>query len=190
MPNKPIDPSVITAFRAKNDFDAMFTAATARFWGLAFDPTALKAQGWVESALCPKATSPSGASGIMQFMPETWKEAKTLIQVSDIFNPEENIMAGAWYMRRLWDEWEQFKQHDEIYRFALASYNAGAGNIHKALILCMRDPFLAIPAPNRGTWATVSDYLEQVTGHENSIETIDYVNKITSILVLVRQVGI
>jgi len=190
MPNKPIDPSVIKAFRAKSDFDAMFTTATARFWGLAFDPTALKAQGWVESALFPKAVSPCGASGIMQFMPETWKEAKAAIQVVDIFNPEENIMAGAWYMRRLWDEWEQFKQHDEIYKFALASYNGGVGNIHKALTLCMRDPFLAIPQPNRCNWATVSGYLDNITGHENSIQTIDYVNKITSILVLARQAGI
>lgn len=44
-----------------------------------------------ESGYNPLAYNPSGASGIMQFMPQTWKSWG----VGDVFDPYANILAGV-----------------------------------------------------------------------------------------------
>ncbi len=68
-----------------------------------------------ESAFNVHATSPKGARGLMQLMPET----AARYGVRDIFDPEQNIWGGARYMRDL-----LVKFNHEI-PLALAAYNAG-----------------------------------------------------------------
>ena len=68
----------------------------------------------VESGYEPSARSPKGAMGLMQLMPATAAE----MGVVDPLDPEENILAGAQYLRRLWDRFGDLN-------LALAAYNAG-----------------------------------------------------------------
>ncbi len=72
-----------------------------------------------ESAFKVHATSPKGARGLMQLMPET----AARYGVRDIFNPEQNIWGGTRYMRDL-----LVKFNHEV-PLALAAYNAGEGAV-------------------------------------------------------------
>ena len=68
----------------------------------------------------PRATSPKGAMGLMQIMPETWAELRIHYGLGDDpFDPHDNIMAGAAYLRELFDRYGN--------PGFLAAYNAGPG---------------------------------------------------------------
>jgi soluble lytic murein transglycosylase-like protein len=72
----------------------------------------------VESAYDPRAVSRAGAMGLMQVMPATYGELRARHGLGeDPFHPRDNVMAGAAYLRELYD------------RFGapgfLAAYNAG-----------------------------------------------------------------
>jgi soluble lytic murein transglycosylase-like protein len=129
-----------------------------------------KAQVKAESAFRPNAVSPVGAMGLSQIMPQTFKEIaeKSGIRGS-AFDPEVNLMAGAWYMARMRNTFKAPRPDHERHNLAMASYNAGAGNIIRAQRL----------AGNPAEWQPVADQLHLVTGmHAN--ETRDYVTKIRS----------
>lgn len=74
-----------------------------------------------ESAFNPFAVSRVGAKGLMQLMPSLAKE----MGVTDPFDPRQNVMAGAKYLRKMLD------LHSGNVRLALASYNAGPGNVKR-----------------------------------------------------------
>jgi len=74
----------------------------------------------VESAGDSRAVSPKGATGLMQIMPETWADLHTRYALGgDIYDPRDNIMAGAAFLRELYDRYG-------VPGF-LAAYNAGPG---------------------------------------------------------------
>jgi len=84
-------------------------------------------------------TSHSGALGIAQFMPKTWKSLKDqgIIPKSfDVRNEEDQKKAQAIYMAYLHD-FKYDKSVDELglnrKRLAVASYNTGMGNVQKAV---------------------------------------------------------
>lgn len=85
------------------------------------DPALIRAVMRFESAFQPLAVSSAGALGLMQLMPEL----AARFGVRDIFDPRENIMAGARYLRELLD------RHKGDVRLALASYNAGPGAVDR-----------------------------------------------------------
>lgn len=91
----------------------------------------LKAQYYQESRLDPDAVSPAGAAGIAQFMPGTWREVSAALGYGAIPRSaaRQAIDAGAYYMARLRRNWSAPRPEDDRYRLALASYNAGLGNI-------------------------------------------------------------
>ena len=68
-----------------------------------------------ESGFDPRAVSPRGACGLMQLMPET----AAILGVRDLFNPRQNIQAGARHLRAMM---ERFRNDLPM---ALAAYNAG-----------------------------------------------------------------
>ena len=63
-------------------------------------------------------TSPKGAMGLMQLMPSTWAEMRARLDLGiDPYDPRDNILAGAGYLRMM---------HDRFgYPGLFAAYNAG-----------------------------------------------------------------
>ncbi|WP_426267647.1 lytic transglycosylase domain-containing protein [Sphingomonas sp. LHG3443-2] len=83
-----------------------------------------------ESSFDRTAVSGAGARGMMQLMPATAQEQAGKRGVSYDFSrltsdPSYNVMLGSSYFRRLLDQW------GGNYVLAVASYNAGAGNVRK-----------------------------------------------------------
>jgi soluble lytic murein transglycosylase-like protein len=74
----------------------------------------------VESEFRPEARSTAGAHGLLQILPSTAKELKI-----DTSTPDQNVLAGARYLRMLIDRFESTE-------LALAAYNAGPTAVEKA----------------------------------------------------------
>ncbi|SDB85072.1 lytic transglycosylase domain-containing protein [Acinetobacter boissieri] len=111
--------SVLPSFsKNKNTFDQIISSAAQKH---GVPEGLIKAIMHTESSFNVHAQSPVGAQGLMQLMPATAKH----LNVSDSFNPQENIHGGAKYIASL------LKQFNGNTRLALAAYNAGAGNVSK-----------------------------------------------------------
>lgn len=104
-------------------------------------------------------------------MPATWRETCTLLRYppeASAFDVRFAIPAGAHYMRRMRRLWGKTEiQPEDRHRFALASYNAGGGNIQKAWRL----------AGKPGHWWPVEEHLPEITG-KHAAETITYVARV------------
>ena len=75
----------------------------------------------VESRGNAHAVSRAGAMGAMQIMPATWRMLSARHRLgSDPFDARANILAGAAYLRAMWDRYRDV-------RLMLAAYNAGPG---------------------------------------------------------------
>ena len=81
----------------------------------------IKAVISTESAGKSDAKSKAGAKGLMQLMDSTAQD----LGVTNSFNPSQNIMGGAQYLRQMLDK------YDGDIDKALAAYNAGPGNVDK-----------------------------------------------------------
>jgi hypothetical protein len=95
---------------------AVHVTEAARRFGI---PAAwIRAVMTIESRARRDAISPKGAIGLMQIMPSTWTELHTRYALSsDPFDPHDNILAGAAYLRELHDRYGS--------PGFLAAYNAG-----------------------------------------------------------------
>jgi len=100
------------------DLDAIFEAAGQKY---SLSPNLLKAVAKVESNFQPNTTSTAGAMGIMQLMPGTASD----LGVTDAFDPKQNIMGGAKYLRQM------LNRFDGDLELALGAYNAGPGAVAK-----------------------------------------------------------
>ncbi|MBD2513126.1 transglycosylase SLT domain-containing protein [Nostoc muscorum FACHB-395] len=92
-----------------------------------------------ESRFEPKIKSVADATGLMQLLPSTAKWIAPQIKVDfktiNLENPNDNIMLGTWYL----DHTHQ--QYNNNSLLAIASYNAGPGNVSKWLqTLTTQDP--------------------------------------------------
>jgi len=82
-----------------------------------------------ESRFEPEIRSVAGAVGLMQVMPSTgkWVAEKINLQQYNKENPNDNIQLGTWYLDHTHQE---YNNHSLL---AIASYNAGPGNVAKWL---------------------------------------------------------
>jgi soluble lytic murein transglycosylase len=126
---------------------AVWTARSARNAGSAFyykatypthNASVPSGRGWSlvhgitrqESSFDKAAISHAGARGMMQLMPGTAREQAGKMGVGYDYarltnDPSYNVMLGSAYFQRLVKMW------DGNYPLAVASYNAGAGNVRK-----------------------------------------------------------
>lgn len=104
-------------------YDSHIVAAAERS-GLS--PDLIRAVLQVESAGQERAVSRAGAMGLMQLMPGTWREWRERLGLGDDpFDPADNILAGAAYLRFLRDRYGEAG--------FLAAYNAGPGRYEESL---------------------------------------------------------
>jgi soluble lytic murein transglycosylase-like protein len=103
---------------AHKAYDHIIQEAAAKY---NLDPDLIRAVMRAESAFNPHAVSRVGAQGLMQLMPALAAE----MGVQDPFDPYQNVMAGARYLRELLDA------HRGNLPLTLASYNAGPGNVKR-----------------------------------------------------------
>lgn len=94
-------------------YDDIINAAGQQY---GIDPDLLRAQMMQESGGNPNAVSKRGAMGLMQLMPGTAAD----MGVSNIKDPNQNIMGGAKYMRQLIDKYGDIDK-------AVQAYNVGPG---------------------------------------------------------------
>lgn len=99
-------------------YDEIVEEAAAQF---DMDPNLIRAVMQAESAFHPYIVSRAGAEGLMQLMPELSDQ----MGVGNAFDPRENIMGGTRYLKSLLDS------HNGNIDLALASYNAGPGNVER-----------------------------------------------------------
>jgi soluble lytic murein transglycosylase-like protein len=91
-------------------------------------------------------TSPAGAMGLMQLMPQTWLEMRHAFRLGDDpYQPGDNILAGTAYLRSMYDRFG--------YPGLFAAYNAGPSRYEDSL-----SSGRALPAETR---AYVSKILER-----------------------------
>ena len=107
-----------SAVTSKSDRIERFVAEAALRFGI---PTSwIKAVMQAESRGAERAVSPKGAMGLMQIMPQTWADLRSRYGLgANPFDPHDNILAGAAYLRELHDRYGTAG--------LLAAYNAGPG---------------------------------------------------------------
>ena len=149
---------------AITQYDTYFQSASKRY--LQHDWRYLKAQSCQESKIKPSAKSPVGAYGFMQFMPATWRDMQKQLKVPPLLqaSARDQIDAGAFYMGQLTASWAAKRTANDRLKLALASYNAGIGNLLKAQKKC----------GGCSDYAGIIRQLPAVTGDKNSRETIGY----------------
>lgn len=118
-----------------------------------------------ESSFSATATSPVGARGLMQLMPQTaamiLKEKK--LEPERLYDPELNIRLGTKHLRELLDKYNGNETA------VIASYNAGASNVNRWL----------------KTYANLNaaEFIESIP----FAETRDYVKKVLSVAAIYKR---
>lgn len=113
-----VETTNFTALRPESAYEQLIQEA-ARLYDIS--PALIRAVMRTESQFDPNAVSPVGAQGLMQLMPALAKE----MGVTDPFDPRDNIIGGARYLKQLLDS------HRGNVALTLASYNAGPGNVKR-----------------------------------------------------------
>ncbi|MGY3442833.1 lytic transglycosylase domain-containing protein [Bradyrhizobium sp. USDA 4473] len=123
-----------------------FVTEAAQRFGI---PTAwIRAVMRVESNGDRRAASPKGALGVMQLMPKTWAELRARYGLGrDPFDPRDNILAGAAFLRELHDRYGS--------PGFLAAYNAGPGRYEE-----FRDRHRPLPAETVAYVATIAPFVD------------------------------
>ncbi|NWG03127.1 MAG: lytic transglycosylase domain-containing protein [Syntrophaceae bacterium] len=107
-----IPSSSISFIKDSNQYDSLISEFSKKYQ---VDFALIKAIIRAESGFNPFAVSRKGARGLMQLMPET----AFRMNVSNVFNPKENIEGGVRYFKYL------LSLFDNDLRLSLAAYNAG-----------------------------------------------------------------
>jgi len=111
--------SAPSAVRAPADLDDIIDRAS-RTYGV--DKDLITSVIQAESDFHPDATSPKGAMGLMQLMPDTARG----LGVSNAYDPEQNVIGGTRYLKGL------LERYNGDVKLALAAYNWGMGNLERS----------------------------------------------------------
>jgi soluble lytic murein transglycosylase-like protein len=104
--------SSFSYIKDSNQYDPLISELSKKYQ---VDFALIKAMIRAESGFNPFAVSRKGAKGLMQLMPET----ALRMNVSNSFNPRENIEGGVRYFKYL------LSLFNDDLRLSLAAYNAG-----------------------------------------------------------------
>lgn len=132
--------------QSASDRYVTYVAEAARRFGI---PAAwIRAVMRIESRGEPRAVSPKGALGLMQLMPKTWADMRARYGLGrDPFDPHDNILAGAAFLRELHDRYGS--------PGFLAAYNAGPGRYED-----YRDRHRPLPAETTAYVAAVVPFVD------------------------------
>jgi len=138
----------------------------------------LAAIGYQESHWHTDAVSPTGVRGIMMLTRSTARQ----MGVSDRVDPEQSIIGGAKYLRRIEDRIpERIAEPDRLW-LTLAGYNVGFGHIEDARILTERDganPDLWLEVKQRLPLLSKKEHYRTLRyGFARGQEPVDYVDNI------------
>lgn len=112
-----------------------------------------------ESAGDVRAISPAGAIGLMQLMPDTWAALRIRYRLGrNPHDPRDNIMAGAAYLREMWDRYGTVTA-------MLAAYNAGPGRYDDH-----RSTGRALPAETRAYVSALAPVLSGALAPETTVQ--------------------
>jgi soluble lytic murein transglycosylase-like protein len=163
----PLSPASADLFPDR--FDPEIRQAVRRWWPDYPYWRMLKAQLYQESRLDRMAVSRAGARGLGQFMPRTWDEMVRHLGLAPHVGPHDAraIEAAAFYMARLRREWRAPRADADRHDLAMASYNAGLGNLLKAQRAC----------GGAASYRAIMACLPRVTGR-HAEETQTYVARI------------
>ena len=138
----------------------------------------LAAISYQESHWNPKAVSPTGVRGLMMLTKNTAKS----VGVTNRVDPEQSIMGGAKYLKRLMNQVSKHINPEDRIWVALASYNVGAGHVRDARGLA------AWEEKNPNNWAgikaalpllSVRKYYKRLPhGYARGLEPVIYVRRI------------
>jgi soluble lytic murein transglycosylase len=97
------------------------------------DPMLVKAVVWRESRFDPRKYGSARERGLMQVSEKAaneWAHENRVenFRVEELFDPKVNLKAGAWYLARAMQHWQN--QANPV-PFALAEYNAGASRAQR-----------------------------------------------------------
>ena len=136
-----------------------------------------KAQMFTESKLIEKdgvlypdpksKNEQTGASGLFQIMPANFEYCK----ITDPFDPEQSIRAGIFLDFKNYNVFKKELGIDRI-RFMLGAYNAGI----KWILQAQQKAKEVKLNPYR--WDNIIKFLSEITGENNSKQTIYYVSHI------------
>jgi len=107
-----ISSSSVYYIRDSNQYDSLISELSRKYQ---VDFALIKAIIRAESGFNPFAVSRKGAKGLLQLMPET----ASRLNVSNVFNPKENIDGGVRHVKYL------LSLFNDDLRLSLAAYNAG-----------------------------------------------------------------
>lgn len=128
------------------------------------DPALVAAVIFQESRFNPKAVSPMGARGLMQFMPGT---AATMAKETgrwpnyDIFDAETSVDFGAAHLRDL------LRKYNGSVEQALVGYNAGTGTADSWIRKNIFDKII-----NSDSKGETVNYVKKVTNYQNVYRTM------------------
>ena len=111
-----------------------------------------------ESTFDPKIDSHVGAVGLMQIIPHTadWIARQEQINDYDLTHPTDNIQMGTWYLAHNHQRYQDNSLH------AIASYNAGTGNVNRWVQNFSQDPDRFV---EQIPFVETKDYVEGVFGN-------------------------
>jgi membrane-bound lytic murein transglycosylase MltF len=143
-----------------------------------FDFLMLTALAYQESRLDQSMRSKAGAVGVMQILPSTAGDPN--VGIADIHEIENNIHAGAKYLRFLRDRYFSDPEMDRINQtlFSFAAYNAGPAKVRRLRAEAQKEGL----DPN--VWFL---NVERIAAKRIGRETVQYVSNIAKYYIAYRQ---